>query len=457
MKRALLLFTLFLITNLAQATIQTNAADYITSTQTQDGQFNQLGTFVTAPSIVALHVLNSTKYENQIQLGANYLANQHHDGCISTWCSKQGHIPDETGISLWALAETNNLNLLPENGSAAIQKIKEAQTEQGDFASDEGTNTEHTVWALIALSATHSLTQQSANKAINYIATHWQEKNGAIKQSYESKNGVNGEQEYYTALTVWALAYSNNTNNSVYQLALANLITKSENCFNNSTHVLTVATAKLALDASNVTNELRQCILKLQHSNGGFRDSVRASATENAFDTAFALLSLTTTPREKTPAATTIQTKENTNKTITLKITQNNQTQEYKVTCEKAIDCLTQAANVKCKYYSAPGLTCQGTDKACYIEQINDNPKQIELNQWAIYLNTKLTDQGISCLEIQNNDEIELKLQNNFNPYSEEKTYSLINNEKNYLMLGLALFVLISITVIIIKKTKGIE
>lgn len=452
MKRALLLFTLFLLTNLAQANLQTNATNYITSKQTNDGQFDQLGVYVTAPAIIALYAVNATKYQNEIQLGAQYIANQYHDGCISKWCSKQGHIPDETGISLWALATTNNLNLLPDNGRGAIRKIKEAQTTEGDYASDEGTNTEHTTWALLSLSATHSLTQEDANKAINYITAYLQEKNGAIKQSNTAKSGVNGPQEYYTALTVWSLAYSNNTNNSVYQLALANLITRSENCFNNSSHILTIATAKLALDASNVTNELEQCITNLQHSNGGFRDSVRASATDNAFDTAFALLSVAAAPQEKTPLVTTLPTKENTNKTITLKITQNNQTNTYNLTCQNALECLKQISNVKCKYYNAPGLTCQEIDKACYIEQINNEPNTINTNQWAIYLNNKLTDLGISCLPIQNGDEIQLKLETNFNPYelqSEQKGNS------DYLIIAItAVIALIILITLAIKKKE---
>lgn len=453
MKRALLFFTLFLLTNLAQANLQTNAANYITSKQTNDGQFDQLGVYVTAPAIVALHAINSTKYQNEIQQGAQYIAKQHRtDGCISQWCSKQGHIPDETGISLWALAETNNLNLLPENGAAAIQKIKDAQTTEGDFASDEGTNTEHTTWALLSLSATHSLTDESAKHAINYIATHWQEKNGAIKQSSTSKSGVNGPQEYYTALTVWSLVYSNNTNNSVYQLALANLIIRSENCFDNSSHILTIATAKLALDASKVTNELEQCITNLQHSKGGFRDSVRASATDNAFDTAFALLSVAAAPREKTLSVTTLPTKENTNKTITLKITQNNQTQTYNTTCQNALECLNQIANVKCKYYSAPGLTCQETDKACYIEQINNEPKELGLNQWSLSVNDKLSDIGISCIKIKNNDIIELKLQNNFNPY---ELHSEQKGNSDYLIIAItAVIALIILITLAIKKKE---
>ena len=447
---------LLLLTTLAQAYCETNitnAANYLISKQTQDGQFDQLGVYVTAPSIVALRAANADKYYNEIQKGAKYIASkQRQDGCISQWCSKQGHIPDETGISLWALAETNNLNLLPDSGRAAIQKIKESQTPEGDFASDEGTNTEHTTWALISLSATHSLTQEEASRAINYIGTHWQEKNGAIKRADDDRSGVNGPQQYYTALTVWALAYANQTNNSVYQTALANLITRSENCFDNSTHVLTIATAKLALDASNVSNELDHCTWQQQHPNGGLRDSIRASATENSFDTGFVLLA----NANELSTVATLQTNETNSSTIapriTIKIIQNNNTQVYNATCERAIDCLKQIANVTCKYYSGPGLTCKDVNQACFIEQINGQPNQTTLNQWSITQNDKLSDVGISCITIKNNDVIEIKLQTNFDPYALRAEES---SNSDYLIMGaIAVVALIILITLAIKKKE---
>lgn len=454
MKTALpLLLIAILAANLANAYTE-NAANYITSRQTLDGQFDDLGVFVTAPAITALHALNAKKYHDAIQKGARYIAAQHRaNGCISTWCSQNGRIPDETGISLWALAETNNLDLLPKQGRVAIRKIKEAQTSEGDFASDENTNAEHTTWALIALSATNSLTQQEANKAINYIAKHWQEKNGAIKRADNDRSGVNGPQEYYTALTTWALAYANQTNNTVYKLALANLITKSENCFSNSTHVLTIATAKLALDTSNVTNDLETCIWNLQHSNGGFKDSVRASAADNSFDTGFALLA---NARDDQRNEKSEKKENNEEKTITIKITSGNQTRIYPVACRKAFECLTQVANVTCKWHSTTSLTCPNVEQACFIQQINGEPKN-GTQQWSITVNEKLAEKGASCLDVKQGDEIELKLETNFNPYAlrvEETQLEKKEEQKDYTLIAIAVLVLLILTTLILKSKK---
>src|SRR3989338_1711987 len=96
---ALLLLSPLLATaidNYSQASV-----DFILTRQSETGEFDNLGVFVTGPAIAALQKYSCPV---QIQKGANYIASAHHpNGCISTWCYGNGHIPDESGISLWAL------------------------------------------------------------------------------------------------------------------------------------------------------------------------------------------------------------------------------------------------------------------------------------------------------------------------------------------------------------------
>ncbi len=276
-----------------------SALNWLTGHQLSDGSYGLYTELQAAPAADALWI--RYKDTGNVLLAYNWLKNQLQNSTTWFWSSSFGEadVPGEVLYSFDVAQHLHDLNL-----SSVTTRLLAFQQPNGGFRGyfdpaqgKQVTSSVDTAMALWGLANARAIPKTSQQSAVNYLFS-LQKPDGSFNLTktvaFDSLYSLGPDADSITALVVLVLKdLSFTTSDSHLVSALNFLSTASTSNFGG--HVYAASLSALAFTAYYRPGNVSQAVnflLSQQNSDGGFRDTSRASTGSNALDTGWAGIAL---------------------------------------------------------------------------------------------------------------------------------------------------------------------